>query len=163
VVKMMIAVVVIFGLCWLPTHIYFILISVINELPLWPYIQQVYLLIYWLAMSNSMYNPIIYCLMNARFRQGFLRFFRCCPCTPCRRQQHLFAPERSAFYSARLSMNSGGAEGMIDKNGTLLHTTIESMDDNAVSTYRMHPLRSLSNNSARTGSNNYTHVGHRDL
>ena len=29
-------------------------------------IQHVYLVIYWFAMSNAMYNPIIYCWMNAR-------------------------------------------------------------------------------------------------
>ncbi|KAK3765565.1 hypothetical protein RRG08_067287 [Elysia crispata] len=86
VVKMMIAVVVIFGLCWLPTHIYFILTSIFTDIVYWTYIQQVYLLIYWLAMSNSMYNPIIYCLMNARFRAGFKSFFsiifRCGVCQP---------------------------------------------------------------------------------
>ncbi|BFZ18082.1 hypothetical protein BsWGS_21121 [Bradybaena similaris] len=84
VVKMMIAVVVIFGVCWLPTHVYFILLNVHKDMALWPYIQQVYLLIYWLAMSNSMYNPIIYCLMNARFRAGFGKFFGFCfKCGSC--------------------------------------------------------------------------------
>ena len=29
-------------------------------------IQDIYLSIYWLAMSNSMYNPMIYCYMNQR-------------------------------------------------------------------------------------------------
>ena len=28
--------------------------------------QEIYLSIYWLAMSNSMYNPMIYCVMNNR-------------------------------------------------------------------------------------------------
>nr|KAI8766675.1 tachykinin-like peptides receptor 99D isoform X2 [Biomphalaria glabrata] len=84
VVKMMVAVVVIFGVCWLPTHIYFILTNVYHQLVMWPYTQQVYLFIYWLAMSNSMYNPIVYCLMNARFRAGFRRFFGfCCKCGSC--------------------------------------------------------------------------------
>ena len=34
-----------------------------------------YLAIYWLAMSTSMINPMIYCVMNNRFRQGFLQVF----------------------------------------------------------------------------------------
>ncbi|GIY60812.1 hypothetical protein CDAR_308041 [Caerostris darwini] len=38
-------------------------------------VQHTYLSIYWLAMSNSMYNPIIYCWMNSRFRQGFKNVF----------------------------------------------------------------------------------------
>ena len=65
VVKMMIVVVVIFGVCWLPYHLYFLLAST-TEIYLNPYIQQIYLVIYWLAMSNSMYNPLIYCWMNAK-------------------------------------------------------------------------------------------------
>lgn len=39
----------------------------------WPHIvnydivQHIYLFIYWLAMSNSMYNPMIYCWLNKRY------------------------------------------------------------------------------------------------
>jgi tachykinin-like receptor len=66
VVKMMIVVVSIFAVCWLPFHMYFILISFVPEITNAKYIQEVYLAIYWLAMSNSMYNPIIYCWMNSR-------------------------------------------------------------------------------------------------
>ncbi|KAF4525103.1 hypothetical protein B566_EDAN006325 [Ephemera danica] len=66
VVKMMMVVVLIFVVCWLPFHVYFILTSHLPEITNWTYIQEVYLAIYWLAMSNSMYNPIIYCWMNSR-------------------------------------------------------------------------------------------------
>ncbi|KAH9495292.1 Tachykinin-like peptides receptor 99D [Bulinus truncatus] len=179
VVKMMVAVVVIFGVCWLPTHIYFILTSVYQKVVEWAYIQQVYLFIYWLAMSNSMYNPIVYCLMNARtplqrgynlkqyvalalwassglspaltaaqfvFRQGFLRFFRWCPCHTCRQNQHLLVSSRG-FYSTRMSLGSER-----DKNGSLIHTTVDSLDDHistpSASMYRMHPM------SAKTRGNN---------
>ncbi|GAB6020055.1 Tachykinin receptor [Chamberlinius hualienensis] len=81
VVKMMILVVIIFAICWFPYHIYFIIIyyePTINELP---NIQHYYLLIYWLAMSNSMYNPMIYCWMNSRFREGFRAVFSCLLCS----------------------------------------------------------------------------------
>ncbi|MEQ2177357.1 hypothetical protein GOODEAATRI_002654, partial [Goodea atripinnis] len=66
---------------------------------------QVYLSVLWLAMSSTMYNPIIYCCLNSRlvqiqlkthltilqnfdpsglcfhcrFRAGFKQVFRCCP------------------------------------------------------------------------------------
>ena len=30
-------------------------------------LQEIYLAIYWLAMSNAMYNPMIYCFMNNRW------------------------------------------------------------------------------------------------
>ncbi|XP_076241349.1 tachykinin-like peptides receptor 99D isoform X1 [Calliopsis andreniformis] len=79
VVKMMIVVVVIFAVCWLPFHVYFIVTSYLPEITNKPYIQEVFLGIYWLAMSNSMYNPLIYCWMNSRFRRGFVHFFSWCP------------------------------------------------------------------------------------
>ncbi|XP_072574556.1 neuromedin-K receptor [Paramormyrops kingsleyae] len=79
VVKMMIIVVVTFAFCWLPYHIYFIVTGVNKLLSRWRYIQQVYLSVLWLAMSSTMYNPIIYCCLNSRFRSGFKRAFRWCP------------------------------------------------------------------------------------
>jgi tachykinin receptor 3 len=63
---MMMVVVGIFVVCWLPFHVYFIVTSHLPEITSSSYIQEVYLAIYWLAMSNSMYNPIIYCWMNSR-------------------------------------------------------------------------------------------------
>ncbi|XP_067858878.1 substance-K receptor [Heptranchias perlo] len=79
VVKMMIVVVLTFAVCWLPYHLYFILGSFITDIYYETYIQQVYLGIFWLAMSSTMYNPIIYCCLNQRFRIGFKRAFRWCP------------------------------------------------------------------------------------
>uniref|UniRef100_A0A8C6U7C8 Neuromedin-K receptor n=1 Tax=Neogobius melanostomus TaxID=47308 RepID=A0A8C6U7C8_9GOBI len=79
VVKMMIIVVVTFALCWLPYHVYFIVTGLNKDLSKWKYIQQVYLSVLWLAMSSTMYNPIIYCCLNSRFRAGFKRVFRWCP------------------------------------------------------------------------------------
>uniref|UniRef100_A0A3B3BNG5 Neuromedin-K receptor n=1 Tax=Oryzias melastigma TaxID=30732 RepID=A0A3B3BNG5_ORYME len=79
VVKMMIIVVVTFALCWLPYHVYFIVTGLNKRLSKWKYIQQVYLSVMWLAMSSTMYNPIIYCCLNSRFRAGFKRAFRWCP------------------------------------------------------------------------------------
>uniref|UniRef100_A0A2H1WWF1 SFRICE_037505 n=1 Tax=Spodoptera frugiperda TaxID=7108 RepID=A0A2H1WWF1_SPOFR len=78
VVKMMIVVVVIFAVCWLPFHVYFLVTSYYPDVVNYPHIQEIYLGIYWLAMSNSMYNPIIYCWMNSKFRRGFKQFFWCC-------------------------------------------------------------------------------------
>ncbi|KAM4747825.1 substance-P receptor-like isoform 2-T2 [Rhinophrynus dorsalis] len=78
VVKMMIVVVCTFAICWLPYHIYFLLqIFLPNEDQ--KFYQQLYLAIMWLAMSSTMYNPIIYCCLNDRFRIGFKHVFRWCP------------------------------------------------------------------------------------
>ncbi|XP_015910851.1 tachykinin-like peptides receptor 99D [Parasteatoda tepidariorum] len=78
IVKMMIVVVVIFAVCWLPYHIYFLVAHHVPQITSATYVQPIYLSIYWLAMSNACYNPFIYCWMNSRFRQGFKSVFRCC-------------------------------------------------------------------------------------
>ncbi|KAK7120949.1 hypothetical protein R3I94_020813 [Phoxinus phoxinus] len=82
VVKMMIVVVCTFAVCWLPYHVYFLLHQFLPHSFEETYIQQVYLGIMWLAMSSTMYNPIIYCLLNDRFRAGFQQAFFWCPCVP---------------------------------------------------------------------------------
>lgn len=74
VVKMMIFVVIVFGVCWLPYHLYFLLASSVPDITLAENVQQIYLVIYWIAMSNSMYNPIIYCWMNERYILDSLLF-----------------------------------------------------------------------------------------
>nr|XP_023682219.1 substance-P receptor-like [Paramormyrops kingsleyae] len=79
VVKMMIIVVCTFATCWLPYHIYFLLHEFFPHLFEELFIQQVYLGVMWLAMSSTMYNPIIYCFLNDRFRAGFKRVFCWCP------------------------------------------------------------------------------------
>lgn len=71
VVLMLVAVVAIFAICWLPYHAYFLYIYYNPQLNMKNYIQRVYLIIYWLAMANSMVNPIIYYTMNERFRTYF--------------------------------------------------------------------------------------------
>ncbi|XP_052250662.1 tachykinin-like peptides receptor 99D [Dreissena polymorpha] len=66
VVKIMIVVVLIFGMCWLPMHACFLLTSHYRSITEYKYIQQIYIIIYLMAMSNSMYNQIIYGWMNSR-------------------------------------------------------------------------------------------------
>uniref|UniRef100_A0AAN0LPN2 Tachykinin-like peptide receptor 99D n=1 Tax=Polyphagotarsonemus latus TaxID=1204166 RepID=A0AAN0LPN2_9ACAR len=80
IVKMLILVLCIFAVCWLPYHIYFIIQHHLPEITNFKYAQQIYLVLYWLAMSNSMYNPFIYCWMNNRFRRGFRNILFCKYC-----------------------------------------------------------------------------------
>ncbi|CAH4038252.1 unnamed protein product [Pieris brassicae] len=77
VVKMFILVIVIFGLCWLPYHSYFIFTHFYPSVLYMKYIQHVYLGFYWLAMANAMVNPIIYYWMNAKFRSYFRTAILC--------------------------------------------------------------------------------------
>ncbi|KAF0038834.1 hypothetical protein F2P81_009318 [Scophthalmus maximus] len=67
VVKMMIVVVCTFAVCWLPYHVYFLLHQFFPDLFEQRYMQQVYLAVLWLAMSSTMYNPIIYYCLNSRW------------------------------------------------------------------------------------------------
>ncbi|XP_014211867.1 tachykinin-like peptides receptor 99D [Copidosoma floridanum] len=118
VVKMMIVVVLIFTVCWLPFHAYFIVTSILPEVTDKAYIQEVYLGIYWLAMSNSMYNPIIYCWMNSRFRQGFAQFFSWLPWV---RVRQIPALSRSEAVNSRYSYaGSPEIRGRLSRNGTIL-------------------------------------------
>ncbi|XP_024084871.1 tachykinin-like peptides receptor 86C [Cimex lectularius] len=71
VVRMFILIVLVFGLCWLPYHSYFIYVHHRRDLVYSKYIQHVYLGFYWLAMANAMLNPLIYYCMNQRFRDYF--------------------------------------------------------------------------------------------
>ncbi|KYB25112.1 Tachykinin-like peptides receptor 99D [Tribolium castaneum] len=74
-VKMMMVIVIVFAVCWLPYHLYFIVTAYFPQITNFAYIRETYLIIYWLAMSNSMFNPMIYCWMYTRFRRGFKQFF----------------------------------------------------------------------------------------
>jgi len=66
IVKMMIMVVSIFAACLLPYHACFFVANQHPEILENTWFQPLYLAIYWLAMSNAMYNPFIYCWMNGR-------------------------------------------------------------------------------------------------
>lgn len=76
-VKAMVLVVLTFAICWLPYHLYFILGTFQEDIYYHKFIQQVYLALFWLAMSSTMYNPIIYCCLNHRWVPSWL-----CPSPP---------------------------------------------------------------------------------
>ena len=79
-VKMMIFMVIIYALCWLPLHAVTLVGDANPDTWRFKYIQVVWIAAHWLAMSSCCYNPLVYCWMNARWRNGFLRALRCCPC-----------------------------------------------------------------------------------
>ncbi|KHJ88640.1 7 transmembrane receptor [Oesophagostomum dentatum] len=109
-VKMLALMVITFMFCWLPYHLYhtFELNSLMefNNPNIGKYI---YLGIYWVAMSSSAYNPIIYCFANERFRIGFRFVFRWLPMINCRREDYEYSqlfPEklRSMAISLKLGV-----------------------------------------------------------
>ena len=66
IVKMLVVLIVIFGVCWLPYHVYFLYSYHFPEIRSLPYIQHVFLGFYWCAMAHSMVNPIVYYFMNPK-------------------------------------------------------------------------------------------------
>lgn len=100
VVRMFIIVVLIFAVCWLPYHVYFIYAHHNHQLLYSPYVQHIYLGFYWFAMANAMVNPLIYYWMNARFRNYFNTVLCCClkqdiPSNMCS------TPAKKSFYNSR--------------------------------------------------------------
>ncbi|XP_054036426.1 neuromedin-K receptor isoform X1 [Dryobates pubescens] len=129
VVKMMIVVVLTFAICWLPYHIYFIVTGIYQQLNRWKYIQQIYLASFWLAMSSTMYNPIIYCCLNKRFRAGFKRAFRWCPFIEVSSYDELelkaarFHPTRQSSLYAVSRMESSMTMVFDANDGDNIHTS----------------------------------------
>ena len=71
---MLAVVVLLFGLCWLPLHVFILLIDFHPELIIYTTPEQekffiaIYYCVHWLAMSNSFVNPIVYGFLNESFR-----------------------------------------------------------------------------------------------
>ena len=79
IVKMFALVIIIFIVCWAPYHIYFIYSYHNPSITSYDYIGHIYLGFYWLAMSNTCVNPIIYYWLNQRFRAYFNQVLCCVP------------------------------------------------------------------------------------
>lgn len=75
---MFIAVVTIFAICWLPYHFFYVYAYHQPHITSTNITPHLFLAFYWLAMSNSMVNPIIYYWMNRRFRHYFQRILCFC-------------------------------------------------------------------------------------
>ncbi|XP_060066614.1 RYamide receptor-like [Ylistrum balloti] len=80
IIKMMITVVIIYAICWLPLHALNIAGDVDPSIYDIKGMNYIWMTSHWLAMSNCMYNPFIYCWMNAKFRNGFLKVLNCFTC-----------------------------------------------------------------------------------
>lgn len=75
---MFIAVVTIFAICWLPYHMFYVYSYHQPQISSKSFVPHMFLGFYWLAMANSMVNPIIYYWMNKRFRHYFQKVMCFC-------------------------------------------------------------------------------------
>jgi tachykinin-like receptor len=66
VVRMFMVIVTLFVVCWLPYHGYFVYQFIDDQVISYKYTQHIFLSFYWLAMSNTMINPLVYYYMNTR-------------------------------------------------------------------------------------------------
>ncbi|KAH7979990.1 hypothetical protein HPB49_012452 [Dermacentor silvarum] len=107
-IKMMITVVTVFMLSWLPLNTYILLSDLDPGVNNYEHIRYVYFVIHWLAMSHASYNPLIYCWMNSKFREGFCQLFRRSQlCWPARlRHRHPLRKESAAEVAALRRCNT---------------------------------------------------------
>ncbi|GAB6029866.1 hypothetical protein CHUAL_005574 [Chamberlinius hualienensis] len=80
--KMLIAVVIMFGVCYFPVHLMNVLRYSIG-LPQNELTATLSLFSHWLCYANSAMNPIIYNIMSGKFRKEFKKTFFCCLCCCC--------------------------------------------------------------------------------
>lgn len=130
VVKMMIVIVLIFGICWLPQNTLILWSDIDPSITSNAYIQHVYLIFYFIAMSNSMYNPIIYCWMNQRFRKGFKYVFQWLPWVHWRPSDARGLGRGGVSTSVRMSVseNTKYTEAN-DTSCSVMHTMLERLEE----------------------------------
>lgn len=113
---MFIAVVTIFAICWLPYHLFYVYSYHRPHITSSNYVPHLFLAFYWLAMANSMVNPIIYYWMNRRFRHYFQRIMCFC-CFHLWQQNELFKSETAYMpNSVSLDRRSKSCKLLLSKN-----------------------------------------------
>lgn len=83
--KMLIAMVVVFLICWLPLHMWQFFVDELPE----EHQLAVFLVTHVIAMSSVIYNPFLYGWMNENFRASFRKII------PCLKEQQIFREEET--------------------------------------------------------------------
>lgn len=81
IIKMLLAVVLEFFICWTPLYVINTIV-LFNPAAIYNYLGYTGISFFQLlAFTSSCCNPITYCFMNRGFRKSFMHLFRCCRCS----------------------------------------------------------------------------------
>ncbi|RWS07861.1 NPYLR1B-like protein [Dinothrombium tinctorium] len=75
--RMLIAMVIIFGISWLPLNIHNLIVDFYAPANHWRYVRAFFLLAHAVAMSSTCYNPFLYAWLNENFRKEFKQVLPC--------------------------------------------------------------------------------------
>lgn len=75
--RMLISMVVIFGISWLPLNINNLVQDFYEPAAHWPFARSFFLLAHAAAMSSTCYNPFLYAWLNENFRKEFKQVLPC--------------------------------------------------------------------------------------
>lgn len=68
-IKMMIAVVIVFTICWIPWHLFATIKAFWRDMAEFPtIIKPIFFICHWLAMSSGCFNPFVYALFSEKFK-----------------------------------------------------------------------------------------------
>ncbi|XP_013402807.1 RYamide receptor [Lingula anatina] len=117
-IKMMITVVSLYAICWLPLHAITLASDLHPDIFYYEHYSKIWIASHWLAMSNSCVNPIVYCWMNTKFKNGYKYALRMCLCLKAdthiveeRSRIMLHAGAHQPYYRGRTSSNLSTCRG----------------------------------------------------
>lgn len=88
IIKMLLAVVLEFFICWTPLYVINTVV-LFNATVIYNNLGYTGISFFQLlAFTSSCCNPITYCFMNRSFRKSFVHLFRCCKCSSCTKKSN---------------------------------------------------------------------------
>lgn len=108
VVKMLVAVVILFVLSWLPLYAIFARIKLGGEITGWEeeVLPIATPIAQWLGASNSCINPILYAFFNKKYRRGFMAILRSRKCCGNLRYESTFQASLNSNSTRKTLVNS---------------------------------------------------------
>lgn len=139
VVKMLVAVVILFVVSWLPLYVIFARIKLGGNIASWEedFITVGTPIAQWLGASNSCINPILYAFFNSKYRRGFTAILKSRRCCSTLRYYDAVAMANSS--SASMRKSSYYVTSNSTRRPPLVHQ--DSIGSYASSTRRAPPVR----------------------